>query len=89
VEPVEQSTMTAEQQACEEHFLTHTTQQPGGIFVVRLPTKMESHQLRTSRLSAERRLHATERRLEQDPELKVQYHNFMKEYEDLDHMEPV
>jgi hypothetical protein len=27
VEPVEQSTMTAEQQACEEHFLTHTTQQ--------------------------------------------------------------
>ena len=24
VEPVEQSTMTAEQKACEEHFLTHT-----------------------------------------------------------------
>jgi len=24
VEPVEQSTMTVEQQACEEHFLTHT-----------------------------------------------------------------
>jgi hypothetical protein len=27
VETVEQSTMTTEQQACEEHFLTHTTQQ--------------------------------------------------------------
>jgi len=27
VEPVEQSSVTAEQQACEEHFLTHTTQQ--------------------------------------------------------------
>jgi len=32
VEPVEQSTMTAEQKACEEHFLTHTTQQPDGRF---------------------------------------------------------
>jgi hypothetical protein len=50
---------------------------------------MESHQLGTSRLSAERRLHAIERRLERDPELKVQYYNFMKEYEDLGHMEPV
>ena len=81
--------MTAEQQACEEHFIKHTTQQSDGRFVVRLPIKMESYQLGTSRLSAERRLHAIERRLEQAPELKVQYHNFMKEYEDLGHMEPV
>jgi hypothetical protein len=34
--------MTAEEQACEEHFLTHTTQQPDGRFEFRLPTKMES-----------------------------------------------
>jgi len=39
VEPVEQSTMTAEQQACEQHFSTHTTQQDGR-YVVKLPTKM-------------------------------------------------
>jgi len=39
--------------------------------------------------SAEPRLDAIERRLEQDPELKVHYHNFMKEYEDSGHMEPV
>jgi hypothetical protein len=89
VEPVEQSTMTAEQQVCEEHFLTHTTQQPDGRFVVKLPTKMEPNQLGASRLSAERRLHAIERRLERDPQLKVQYHSIMKEYEDLGHMEPV
>jgi hypothetical protein len=89
VESVEQSTMTADQQACEEHFLTHTIQQPNGRFVVKLPTKMEPNQLAASRLSAERRLHATERRLERDPQLKVQCHSFMKEYEDLGHMEPV
>ena len=40
-------------------------------------------------LSSERRSHAIERRLEQDPELKVQYHNLMKEYEELDHRNPV
>jgi len=34
-------------------------------------------------------MHATESRLHRDPELKVQYHNFMKEYEELGHMEPV
>jgi hypothetical protein len=77
--------MTAEQQACEEHFLIHTIQQPAGRFVVRLPTKMEPNQLGTSRLSAERRLRAIERRLERDPELKVQYHSFMKEYEVRSH----
>jgi hypothetical protein len=89
VESVEQSTMTAEQKACDDHFLTHTTQQPDGTFVVRLPTKMEPTQLGTSRLSAEGRLHAIKHRMEQDPDLKVQYHNFMKEYEELGHMEPV
>jgi len=89
VEPVEQSTMTKEQQACEQHFISHTSQQPDGRFVVRLPTKMDPKQLGSSRLSAERRLHAIERRLEREPELNIQYHNFMKEYEELGHMEPV
>jgi hypothetical protein len=50
---------------------------------------MESSHLGMSRLSAERRLHAIECRLEQDPDLKSQYHNFMKEYEELGHMEPI
>jgi len=81
--------MTAEQKAREEHFLTHTTQQADGRFVVKLPTKMETTKLGTSRPFAERRLHAVERRLERDPDLKVQCHNFMKEYEELGHMEPV
>jgi hypothetical protein len=81
--------MTPEEQVCEEHFLTHTSQQQDGRYIVRIPTKGEPNQLGTSRLSAERRLHAIERRLERDPDLKVQYHNFMKENEDLGHMEPV
>jgi hypothetical protein len=89
MEIMEQSTTTAEQKAGEDHFLTHTTQQPDGRFVVNLPTKIEPTQLGTSCLPAEQRLHAIERRLERNPDLKSQYHNFMKEYEDLGHMEPV
>jgi hypothetical protein len=81
--------MIPEQQAREEHFLAHTSQQQDGRYIVRLPIKEVPNQLGTSRLSAERRLHAIERRLERDPELKIQYHNFMKEYEDLGHMELV
>ena len=49
---------------------------------------MEPNQLGTSHLSAERRLHAIERGLERDPELKIQYHNFMRKYE-LGHRDPV
>ena len=70
VEHVEQSTMTKEQQACEQHFISHATQQSDERFVVRLPTKMDSKQLGSSRLSAERRLHVSERRLEREPELR-------------------
>jgi hypothetical protein len=81
--------MTAEQKACEDYFFTPTTQQTDGRFVVKLPTKMEPNQLETSRLSAEQRLHAIECRLVRNPDLKSQYHNFMKEYEELGHMEPV
>jgi len=36
VETVEQSTVTTEQKACEQHFMTHTTQKHAGRFVVRL-----------------------------------------------------
>jgi hypothetical protein len=53
VEPVDQSTMTTEQGACEDHFLTHTTQEPDGRFMVKLPTKMNYNHLGTFRLSTE------------------------------------
>jgi len=57
--------------------------------MVRLPTKVEPNQLGASSLATRHRLHATECRLETDPQLEVQYNSFMKEYEDLSHMEPV
>jgi hypothetical protein len=47
--------MTSEQMACEQHFVTHTTQQSDGRFV-RFPVKIEPNQLGTSRRMAENRL---------------------------------
>jgi len=57
--------------------------------VVRLPLKEELNQLGTSRRSAEHRLLTSERRVESDTNFKNQYHQFMKEYEELGHMQPV
>ena len=62
--------MTKEQQASKQHSISHTTQQPDGRYVVRLLTKTDHKQLEYSRLSVERRLHAIERRLERERELK-------------------
>ena len=51
--------MKTEQQVYEQHFITHTTEPQDGRFVFRLPRKMDPKQLASTRLSAERRLHAT------------------------------
>jgi hypothetical protein len=86
IEPEQPSTLTLEQQQCEQHFLEHTTQQSDGRFMVRLPFKQNPSQLGTSRRLAESRLLSIERRLERDEGLKSQYHQFMTEYEQLGHM---
>ena len=56
--------------------------------MVKLSTKMEPHHIGTL-LSSEQRSHAIEHRLEQDPELKFQYHNFVRKYEELGHRDQV
>ena len=80
----DQSSVTSEQHACKQHFIKHTTQQ-NGKFVVRLPRKMDPKQLGSPLLSANRRLDAVESKLERYPELEIQYHNLMKDYEQLSH----
>jgi len=79
--------MTAENQVCKQHVVTHTNEQNDGGSVVRLPTNMDPKQLGSSRLTAERILHIFERRLEQ--ELKDQYHYFMRKSKGLDHRDQV
>jgi len=89
VEAVEPTTMSPEQQACEQHFIDHTIQQQDGRYMVRFPLKTEPTELGTSRRMAENRLLSLERRMDRSPELKLQYHNFMRDYEAAGHMQPV
>jgi hypothetical protein len=63
-------------------FHIHNSTTNGRLIVI-LPTKMKPNHNGISRLTVERRLHATRRRLEQDPEFKIQHHNFIR------NMEPV
>jgi len=89
LETVEQPSMTLEQLAFEQHIISTKTEGTNERFVVRLPIKMDLKQLGASCLFAERRMHAIECRLGRQPHLKTKYHEFMKEYEELGHMEPV
>ncbi|OXA41905.1 uncharacterized protein LOC110859593 [Folsomia candida] len=81
--------LTQEEQQCEEHYVTHTTQQQDGRFVVSLPFKTTPPDLGSSREMALQRLRQIERRLARQPAHKEQYVAFMKEYLDLGHMEVV
>ncbi|XP_062540962.1 uncharacterized protein LOC134209004 [Armigeres subalbatus] len=80
------SYLSEEEQLCEQHFVEHTTRDKSGKFVVRLPFLLDPQKLGESRQIAERRLHYIERKLDRNPELKAEYHAFMREYVALGHM---
>ncbi|XP_065076352.1 uncharacterized protein LOC135699955 [Ochlerotatus camptorhynchus] len=82
-----QSVHSATEKACEELYMTTTTRDPTGRYVVRLPnTDNPEVILGNSESIAERRFLNLERRLERDPSTKSSYHQFMAEYERLGHM---
>ena len=74
---------------CEEHFTNHTTRDETGRFIVRLPLNKQREELGESIEHAKRCFGYTERRLEKHPTVKKEYVNFMDEYLELGHMEPV
>ncbi|XP_050072602.1 uncharacterized protein LOC126560688 [Anopheles maculipalpis] len=79
--------LSAEEDACEKHFVSTTTRDTSGRYVVRLPqTSNPSIVLGASKAIADRRLLAVERRLMCNPTMKEEYTKFMKEYEQLGHM---
>ncbi|XP_049301263.1 uncharacterized protein LOC125774934 [Anopheles funestus] len=79
--------VSAEEDACEKHFVATTTRDASGRYVVRLPQNTNpSIVLGVSKAIADRRLLAVERRLRSNPTMKEEYSSFMKEYERLGHM---
>ncbi|XP_062712503.1 uncharacterized protein LOC134289860 [Aedes albopictus] len=83
-------THSTEESACEEIFDKTTTRDSEGRFVVALPKKEHLiSQLRESRAVAIRRFMGMERRFATNPALKEEYTKFIREYEDLGHMEQI
>lgn len=78
---------TPEEIRCEAHFVETHQRDDTGRYIVRLPFATSPPQLGSSRDAAARRLGCIERRLNAQPKLREQYHQFMSEYADLGHMQ--
>lgn len=84
------STNTLEEEACEIHFLkTHYIDNKSKRYVVQLPFKEEAPLLGDSLDMSLRRFCALERKLQQNPTLRNGYCQFIKEYQQLGHLELV
>ncbi|XP_018368747.1 PREDICTED: uncharacterized protein LOC108764844 [Trachymyrmex cornetzi] len=81
---------TREERSCEEYFRQTTRRNEQGRFIVRLPTKeKELEKLGESKSIATRRFYSLERKFRQQPKLKQEYVEFMKEYLMLGHMQRI
>lgn len=82
--PSEQS-VKPEDILAENQFASTHSRDESGRYIVKYPLRSD-HTLGDSRQVAIRRLINLEKRLEQNPHLKLEYKKFMSEYESLGHM---
>lgn len=72
--------LSEDEQACKQHFKTHTSRDSFGRFCVRLPFKNSPFCLGNSYILAKKRFFHLEKRFRANPELKLQYTDFINEY---------
>ncbi|XP_065089129.1 uncharacterized protein LOC135710468 [Ochlerotatus camptorhynchus] len=78
---------SVEERHCESMYQSTVSRNVDGRCVVRYPRKSDFNVLLgKSRDNAQRRFEYLERRLERNPKLKNEYHQFIKEYISLGHM---
>ncbi|XP_044594851.1 uncharacterized protein LOC123272215 [Cotesia glomerata] len=80
--------LSPDEEACEAHFKDTHSRDSSGRYIVRLPLISSPSQLGDSYTAARRCLQHLMRRLDHDTRLKTLYMQFMKEYQDLNHMQP-
>lgn len=86
----DQSSMTSEEDQCEQHFLSTHTRRSDGRYVVRLPFKNPPPiSIGNSHAKALKCLEHLRRRLDKDVEISKEYDEFMRVYENLGHMERI
>ncbi|XP_076389571.1 uncharacterized protein LOC105662854 [Megachile rotundata] len=71
---------------CEIHFQATTRRDVTGRYIVQIPFNEQLGKLGTSRQQAEKRFRSLEAKLLRQPDLRDQYVQFMREYENLGHM---
>lgn len=79
----------ADDERCVEHFSRTHQRTEAGRYVVQHPFNERRHELGDSREMALRRFLNLERKLDRQPELKEQYSQFIREYQQLGHMREV
>ncbi|XP_062715282.1 uncharacterized protein LOC134291500 [Aedes albopictus] len=78
---------SVEERQCEALYQSTVSRNSEGRYVVRYPRKPEFNQLLGKSMeNARRRFECLERKLERNPQLKEDYHHFMREYLSLGHM---
>ncbi|XP_053685671.1 uncharacterized protein LOC128735203 [Sabethes cyaneus] len=76
-----------EERQCESHYQSATVRQGDGRYVVRLPRAPDFDvMLGESKTNTMQRFVRLEKRLERNPKLKQDYHEFIQEYLNLGHM---
>lgn len=80
---------TTEDERCLDHFQRTHQRTEEGRYVVQHPFNDRKHELGESREMALKRFLTLERKLDKQPELKEQYAQFIREYEQLGHMREV
>lgn len=81
--------LTKDEQICEEIFQSTTERDNEGKFIVTLPMKSDKAKLGNSYNIALKRFLQLEKKLHKDADLRKQYHDFIREYISLGHMEKV
>lgn len=81
--------LSADEKECEDIFLRDLQRDNEGRFIVKFPLKHSPKLLGDTKASATKRFLTLERKLESNPSLKAQYHNFIQEYISLGHMTKV
>jgi len=76
-----------DEERCEEHFRATHSRAPDGRYIVRLPFREDPPiNLGESRDIAKRRLLSLTRKFKSQPAIKQEYVDFLREYEQLNHM---
>ncbi|XP_034945910.1 uncharacterized protein [Chelonus insularis] len=80
------SQLSPDDQSCEDHYVTTHSRDQDGRYIVRIPLKASPSLLGNSSARAHQCLLHMIRRLTKNDSYAQLYHNFMQEYESLNHM---